>query len=62
MFVGLFRSTRGHADVHSRQSNAAVGFAIGLGLATIGLVWFAYVASRENLDRVVKAEATSIDG
>jgi signal transduction histidine kinase len=47
MFVGLFRSTRGNADVHSRQSNAAVGFAIGLGLATIGLVWFAYVASRE---------------
>src|SRR5215510_3015322 len=48
MFVPLFRSPRGDAaDLHSRQWYAAVIFAIGLSLATAGLVWFAYVATRE---------------
>lgn len=48
MFAWLFRSPRGDAaDLHSRQWHAAVVFAIGLCLTTGGLVWFAYVATRE---------------
>jgi signal transduction histidine kinase len=47
MHVALQKLWHGETDVHTRQSNAALVFAIGLALATMGLVWFAYVATRE---------------
>ena len=47
MHVAWFRWPHGEGGVHTRQSNAALAFAIGLSVATIGLVWFAYVATRE---------------
>jgi signal transduction histidine kinase len=47
MHVAWFRWPHGERDVHTRQSNLALVFAIGLSVATVGLVWFAYVATRE---------------
>jgi signal transduction histidine kinase len=48
MFWRRFGAGRPDAtDRHRRQWYAAIVFAIGLSVATAGLVWFAYVATRE---------------
>jgi signal transduction histidine kinase len=48
MFVPLFTRRAPHErDAHSRQWHTAVVFAIGLCVATAGLVWFAYIATRQ---------------
>ena len=48
MFVSLFRrNRRGERDAHINQWYTAVIFAVGLCAATAGLVWFAYIATRQ---------------
>jgi signal transduction histidine kinase len=48
MFAPLFsRRRRGEADAHIGQWHTAIIFAIGLCAATAGLVWFAYIATRQ---------------
>lgn len=47
MFAPRFRSHGRESDASTRQWRAAIVFAIGLCVATAGLVWFAYSATRQ---------------